>query len=57
MIGIILSSLMSFELSMSTYFFNVRMIDEKEKKLTGFLERQGVSKKLYFFLGYFHIIQ
>ena len=35
--------------SMSTYFFNMRMIDEKEKKLTDLLERQGVSKKNYFF--------
>jgi len=52
-IGIIFSAIISFELSMSTYFFNVRMIDEKEKKLTGFLERQGVSKKLYFFSWFF----
>ena len=38
-----------FQLSMSTYFFNMRMIDEKEKKLTILLERQGVSKKSLFF--------
>ena len=33
--------------SMTTYFFTMRMIDEKEKKLTLLLERQGVSKIRY----------
>ena len=35
--------------SMTTYFFNMRMIDEKEKKLTLFLERKGISKIVYYF--------
>ena len=38
-----------FQFSTITYFFNMRMIDEKDKKLTILLERQGVSKKSYFF--------
>ena len=37
------------QFSMTTYFFNMRLIDEKEKKLTILLERQGISKKDYFF--------
>ena len=37
------------QLSMNTYFFNMRMIDEKEKKLTILLERQGITRKHYFF--------
>ena len=56
MVGIIFSGIISFELSIATYFFNVRMIDEKEKKLTGFLERQGVSKKYYFFSWLFSYV-
>ena len=55
-IGIIFSGIISFELSIATYFFNVRMIDEKEKKLAGFLERQGVSKKYYFFSWLFSYV-
>ena len=55
-VGIIFSGIISFELSIATYFFNVRMIDEKEKKLTGFLERQGISKKYYFFSWLFSYV-
>jgi hypothetical protein len=43
------SIVICLQFSMTTYFFNMRMIDEKEKKLTILLERQGVSKKHYFF--------
>ena len=45
----------SFQFSLYTYFFMVRMIDEKEKKLNIFLERQGISKFIYYlswFLSY-----
>ena len=38
----------SFLLSLYTYFFNFEMINEKENKLANFLERKGISKKLYF---------
>ena len=38
----------SFLLSIYAYFFNIEMINEKEKKLVNFLERKGVSKKVYF---------
>lgn len=50
MVDIIFSRIISFEPSIATYFFK---IDEKEKKLTGFLERQGFSKNTTFFGGYF----
>ena len=40
------SSFISFLLSMYTYFFNLEMINEKEKKLDNFLESKTVSKKL-----------
>ena len=40
--------IMSIQFAMTSYFFNMRMIDEKEKKLTILLQRQGVSKKHYF---------
>ena len=43
------STIIALEFSMTTYFFNMRMIDEREKKLTILLERQGVTKKKYFF--------
>ena len=46
----IFSIIVCLQFSMSTYFFNMRMVDEKEKKLTILLERQGISKKQYFFL-------
>ena len=45
----ILGVVVCLQFSMTTYFFNMRMIDEKEKKLTILLERQGLSKKSYFF--------
>ena len=50
LIGIVtgLTIVMCLQFSMTTYFFSIRMIDEKEKKLTILLERQGVSKKQYF---------
>ena len=50
-IGIItgLGIVICLQFSMTTYFFDIRMIDEKEKKLAILLERQGVSKKKYFF--------
>ena len=40
--------IMSIQFAMTTYFFNMRMIDEKEKKLTILLDRQGVSQKDYY---------
>ena len=51
MMGLVTSFtfIIALEFSMTTYFFNMRMIDEKEKKLTVLLERQGVTKKTYFF--------
>ena len=41
--------LISFLFSMYTYFFNIRMIEEKEKKLNLLLRRYGVSNIKYFF--------
>ena len=46
--GLCLSSIISFYLSIFAYFFNLEMINEKEKKLENHLERKGLSKKLYF---------
>ena len=46
-IGVI--AIASLQFSMASYFFCIRMIREKEKKLTELLERQGISKKSYFF--------
>ena len=46
--GMCLSSIISFLLSIYAYFFNLEMINEKEKKLDVYLERKGLSKKLYF---------
>ena len=43
------SALISFQFTITSYFFCMRMIDEKEKKLIELLERQGISKKNYFF--------
>jgi len=37
----------SLEMAILGYFFNVRMIEEKEKNLFDFLQRQGVTKKDY----------
>ena len=45
----LISVLISFQFTLTSYFFCMRMIDEKEKKLKDFLERQGISKKIYFF--------
>ena len=45
----------AIQFSLTAYFFNMRMIDEKEKKLTSLLERQGITKKQYllsWFLSY-----
>ena len=39
----------SLQFSMTSYFFCMRMIDEKEKKLTELLQRQGISNISYFF--------
>ncbi len=46
---VIFTIIICLQLSMTTYFFNMRMIDEKEKKLTILLERQGVSRNSYFY--------
>jgi len=45
----ILSIIISLHFTLISYFFCIRMIEEKEKKLTELLERQGISKKDYFF--------
>ena len=39
----------SLQFSITSYFFCMRMIDEKEKKLIEFLQRQGISDISYFF--------
>ena len=46
--GLCFSSIISFLLSVYAYFFNLEMINEKEKKLVNYLERKGLSKKLHF---------
>ena len=46
---IIFSIIISFQFTMTSYFFCMRMIEEKEQKLIELLERQGISKKKYFF--------
>ena len=43
------SIIISFLFSIFNYFFNLEMIDEKEKQLAIFLERKGASKIKYFF--------
>ena len=48
LVMIFLPLLISFQFSLYTYFFIIRMIDEKEKKLNIFLERQGISKFIYY---------
>jgi len=58
LVMIFLPLLISFQFSLYTYFFIIRMIDEKEKKLNIFLERQGISKFIYYlswFLSYLFI--
>ena len=37
----------ALEMAILGYFFNVRMIEEKEKNLFDFLQRQGITKKAY----------
>ena len=44
---IIMGAVFSFEMSLFSYYFTEKMIEEKEKKLNDFLERQGISKKKY----------
>ena len=48
---IVMGAVFSFEMSLFSYYFTEKMIEEKEKKLNDFLERQGISKKNIFFLG------
>ena len=43
------STFISFLLSMYAYFFNLEMINEKEKKLDNYLERKGISSILFLF--------
>ena len=38
---------LSLEMTFFCYYFSERMVEEKEKKLHDFLERQGISKKKY----------
>ena len=45
--AIFLGAYLSFEMTLLSYYFTERMIEEKEKKLHDFLERQGISKKKY----------
>ena len=42
------SFIISFHYSLFTYFFIVRIVEEKEKKLDIFLEKKGISKFVYF---------
>ena len=39
--------IMSFEMTILSYYLTERMVEEKEKKLSDFLERQGISKRKY----------
>ena len=53
------SHLISLIPSLLSYFFNIRLLEEKEKKLTLLLERKGVNKKRYFFswlISYYLIV-
>ena len=47
LIASILGLYLSFEMTLFSYYFTERMIEEKEKKLQDFLERQGISKRQY----------
>ena len=47
-INFLFSFIISFHYSLFTYFFIVRMVEEKEKKLDIFLEKKGISKFIYF---------
>ena len=44
---LIIGIVISFEMTLFSYYLTGRMIDEKEHKLNDFLERQGISKKRY----------
>ncbi len=44
---IVIGTIVSFEMSLIGFYLSSRMIDEKEKKLNDFLERQGISKNRY----------
>ena len=44
---IIIGFFISLEMTLLSYYLTERMIEEKEKKLNDFLERQGISKKKY----------
>ena len=46
-IASLLGLYLSFEMTLLSYYFTERMIEEKEKKLHDFLERQGISKNQY----------
>ena len=55
----IFSFLISLEFSMFSYFLNLRIIEEKEKKLTFLLERKGIKEKQYclsWFISYIILI-
>jgi hypothetical protein len=47
LIASIIGLYFSFEMALFSFYFTDRMIEEKEKKLHDFLERQGISKKKY----------
>ena len=47
-VSILLSFIISFHYSLFTYFFIVRIVEEKEKQLDIFLEKKGISKFVYF---------
>ena len=42
-----IGAFLSFEMSLISFYLCSRMIEEKEKKLNDFLERQGITKKRY----------
>ena len=44
---IVIGFIVSFEMTLFSYYLTERMVEEKENKLNDFLERQGVSKKKY----------
>jgi hypothetical protein len=48
-IGFLYSHLISLICSLFSYFYNIKLLEEREKKLTLLLERKGVNKKRYFF--------
>ena len=46
-LDIVIGFIISFEMTLLSYNLTERMIEEKEKHLNDFLERQGISKKKY----------